>query len=90
MLDSAFIWPVEESLLVYAGLTFALLGLACEAGFWLGGGRDRRRTTGEHDREGVGNITDAMMGLMSFTLGLTIGYAQDRAEARRELVVNEA
>ena len=31
-----------------------------------------------------------MLGLLSFTLGLTIGYAQDRAESRRGLVVNEA
>jgi hypothetical protein len=30
------------------------------------------------------------MGLLSFTLGLTIGYAQDRAEARRGLIVQEA
>jgi hypothetical protein len=90
MLESAFSWLIEESLLVYGGVTFALLGLACEAGFRLGGSRARRRTTGKHDREGVGTITAGMMGLLSFTLGLTIGYAQDRAEARRGLVVNEA
>jgi hypothetical protein len=31
-----------------------------------------------------------MMGLLSFVLALTIGYAQNRAEARRGLVVQEA
>jgi hypothetical protein len=36
MLEGAFIWLVEESLLVYAGLTFALLGLACEPVFGSG------------------------------------------------------
>jgi hypothetical protein len=71
-------------------LAFALLSLACEAGFRLGGRRARRQPNREHEQEGVGTITAAMLGLLSFTLGLTIGYAQDRAETRRGLVVHEA
>jgi hypothetical protein len=59
-------------------------------GFQLGGHRARHHPNGEYDRAGVGTITASMMGLMSFTLGLTIGYAQDRAETRRGLVVHEA
>ena len=90
MLERALVWLVGENLLVYGGFTFALLSVVCEAGFRLGGRRARRRPNQEHDREGVATITASMLGLLSFTLGLTIGYAQDRAEARRGLVVQEA
>jgi hypothetical protein len=90
MLERAFIWVGGGNLLIFGGMTFALLSLACEAGFRAGGRRARRRANREHDREGVGTITAGMMGLLSFALGLTIGYAQDRAEARRGLVVSEA
>jgi hypothetical protein len=90
MLERAFIWLVGENLLVYSGLIFALLGVASEAGFRAASRRARRQPNREHDREGVGTITAGMMGLLSFTLGLSIGYAQDRAETRRGLVVHEA
>ena len=90
MVERAYIWLVGENLLVLGGLTLALLGVACEAGFRLGGRRVRRRPYREHEREGVGTITASMLGLLSFTLGLTIGYAQNRAEARRGFVVQEA
>lgn len=89
MIERAYIWLVGD-LLVLSGLTLALLSVACEAGFRLGGRRVRRRPNREHEREGVGTITASMLGLLSFTLGITIGYAQDRAEARRGLVVREA
>jgi hypothetical protein len=90
MLERALAWLIGDNLLVMSGLTFALLSAASEAGFRLGGRRARRRPGGERDRAAVGTITAGMMGLLSFTLGLSIGYAQDRAEARRELVVREA
>jgi hypothetical protein len=89
MLERAFNWLVGENLLVFGGLTFALLTVACEAGFQLCR-RARRRPNREHNREGVGTITASMLGLLSFTLGLAISYAQDRAEVRRGLVVHEA
>jgi hypothetical protein len=90
MLERAYVWFAGENLLVFGGLVFTLLSVACEAGFRLGGRRSRRALNPEHEREGVGTITAAMLGLLSFTLGLTIGYAQDRAETRRGLVVREA
>ena len=90
MLERAFAWVTGENLLIFGGLAFALLSLACEAGFRLGAQQARRRPDDRHDRAGVGTISASMMGLLSFTLGLTIGYAQDRAEARRVLVVHEA
>jgi hypothetical protein len=90
MLERAPAWFAGENVLALGGLMFALLGMACEAGFRLGGRRAGRRPNCEHEREGVGTITASMLGLLSFTLGLTIGYAQDRAETRRGLVVREA
>jgi hypothetical protein len=90
MLERVYVWLAGENLLLFGGLAFALLGVACEVGFRLGGRRAARRPNAEHDQQGVGTITAAMLGLLSFTLGLTIGYAQDRAETRRGLVVHEA
>jgi hypothetical protein len=89
MLERAYVWLAGENLLLFVGLAFALLSAAYEAGFRLGG-RQVRGSNRERAREGVGTITAAMLGLLSFTLGLTIGYAQDRAETRRGLVVHEA
>src|SRR5579862_6637770 len=86
MIERVYVGLFGENLLVLSGFAFALLSLACEAGFRFA----RRRARQRPDREGVGTITASMMGLLSFTLGLTIGYAQDRAEARRGLVVQEA
>jgi hypothetical protein len=86
MFDRAYVWFAGENLLIFGGLAFAFLGAACEAGFRIGVRRGRRSA----NREGVGTITTSMLGLLSFALGLTISYAQDRAEARRELVVQEA
>jgi hypothetical protein len=86
MVERAYVWIFGESLLVLGGLSFVLLSMAYETGFRCG----RRRFRRPPDREGVGTITAGMLGLLSFTLGLAIGYAQDRAEARRGLIVKEA
>jgi hypothetical protein len=90
MFQSAFAWFAGENLPVFIGLTLALLIAACEAGFRLASSRVRRHPNREHEREVVGTVTASMLGLLSFTLGLTIGYAQDKAETRRGLVVHEA
>ncbi|MBK1658887.1 hypothetical protein CKO45_11650 [Paracraurococcus ruber] len=69
-------------------LLLALLLAANEVGFRLG----RRRTAhlpadaGGH----VGVLTTGMLGLLAFTLGLAISIADQRFEARRDLVVREA
>jgi hypothetical protein len=91
MLEHAYDWLAEENLLIFGGLVFALLSAVCEAGFRFGCRRAKRHLGGEQERNAaVGTITASMLGLLSFTLGLTIGYAQDRAAARRGLVVHEA
>jgi hypothetical protein len=90
MVEWALFWLFGENLLVMGAASFALLGLAYEAGFRLGERLDRRRPNRDDGRTGVGTITASMLGLLSFTLGLTINYAQERVEARRGLVVQEA
>jgi hypothetical protein len=86
MLERAYTWLFAANLLALSGFSLVVLGLAYETGFRFARRHARRRP----DRPGVGTITASMMGLLSFTLGLTIGYAQNRAEARRELIVQEA
>jgi hypothetical protein len=61
-----------------------------EAGFRLGNWSDRRRAHQDRELSGVGSITAGMLGLLAFTLGITINIAQNRFEARRDLVVKEA
>jgi hypothetical protein len=76
-------------LLALGGVLLLALFLADEAGFRLGRRRSRRNPS-ERDATGVGLITTGMLGLLAFTLGLTISMAQGRFDARRMLVVEEA
>jgi hypothetical protein len=60
-----------------------------EAGYRLG----RRRVgvrPAERDTPGVSMITTGMLGLLAFTLGLSISMAQGRFDTRRTLVLEEA
>jgi hypothetical protein len=52
--------------------------------------RAQRRSAGEQEHIGIGTITAGMLGLLAFTLSLTINIAQNRYEARRGLVLQEA
>jgi hypothetical protein len=90
MVERTYFWLFGENYLVLGVVSLALLALAYEAAFRLGVRRARRRQDRDNDRAGVGTIAAGMLGLLSFTLGLTINYAQERAEARRGLVVQEA
>jgi hypothetical protein len=67
---------------------FAIQFLALEGGFQLG--LRQHRDTGEPVKDGVSTVTAGMLGLLSFTLGLTISFAQTRFEARRDSVLTEA
>ncbi len=67
--------------------TFAILFVALEIGLFVG---RRARAQDPSGHEGVATITAAMLGLLGFTLGLTISFAQNRFEARRVSIVAEA
>ena len=86
MIERAYVWIFGESLVALGIVSLVVLGLAFEGGFRSGRQSARRNPK----REGVGIIAASMMGLLSFALGLTISYAQERYEARRGLVVQEA
>lgn len=90
MLDRVLATLTDTSLLLFALLVLALLYAANEAGFHIGLWRGRHRPAHERDLAGIGTITAGMLGLLAFTLGLTINIAQGRFEARRTLVVQEA
>ncbi len=69
---------------------FVLLALACEIGFWIGRARGRAAPLIEKESAVVSTVTASMLGLVAFTLALTIGIAQNRFEARRQATLNEA
>jgi hypothetical protein len=63
--------------------------LCCESGFRIGRAVSRRRGR-DAEVPGIGTVTAGMLGLLAFTLGLSISIAQGRFDARRGLVVEEA
>jgi hypothetical protein len=81
---------VDFSLVFFGALVAAVLFAANEIGYRIGVHRARRRPAGEHEHIGIGTITAGMLGLLAFTLSLTINIAQNRFEARRTLVLQEA
>jgi hypothetical protein len=81
---------IDFSLVLFGVLVAAVLFAANEIGYRIGVRRARRRPTGEHDHIGIGTITAGMLGLLAFTLSLTINIAQNRYETRRTLVLQEA
>ncbi|MGH8129070.1 MAG: hypothetical protein ACRETC_12050 [Gammaproteobacteria bacterium] len=90
-MTKAFISLIETDLLLVWAVLFALLVAAGECGFRIGRWRAAaQRQAGETDRTGVSTVTASMFALLAFTLGLTISFAQNRFEARRDLVVQEA
>jgi len=90
MLEPMFDWLINTHVLLFGLACFLLLCLVAEIGFQLGGWSSRRHPCQERQLTGVGTITAGMLGLLAFTLGITIGIAQNRYEARRDLVVQEA
>jgi hypothetical protein len=90
MIARAFFFLVDTNLMLLAAAVLALLYIANEAGFQIGLWRARLRPSHERDLVGIGTITTGMLGLLAFTLGLTINIAQARFEARRGLVVQDA
>jgi len=67
---------------------FVVQAVALECGFRVGQRHVARK--GIQDTAGVSALTAGMLGLLGFTLGLTISFAQARFEARRSSVLTEA
>src|SRR3712207_1874890 len=78
----------DRGLLPLGALLLALLLASNEIGYRLGRRRAAQRT--EAQETNMGMLTTGMLGLLAFTLGLTISIAESRYEARRDLVVTEA
>jgi hypothetical protein len=90
MIEHALNALIDSSLVLFGALVAAVLFAANEIGYRVGVHRRRRRPAGEHEHIGIGTITTGMLGLLAFTLSLTINIAQNRYEVRRGLVLQEA
>jgi hypothetical protein len=78
----------DRGLLPLGAFLLALLLLANEIGYRIGRWRAAARL--EDAESNIGVLTAGMLGLLAFTLGLTISIAESRYEARRDLVMTEA
>jgi hypothetical protein len=83
-------WYTGPNLVPVFIAIFLCLILASEIGYQTGRWSERSHPHRDREVTGIGSITTGMFGLLAFCLGLTISIAQDRYEARRELVVQEA
>src|ERR1700753_3824307 len=90
MLEQALNSLIDFSLVLFGALVAAVLFASNEIGYRIGVRRAQRRVAGEHEHIGISTITAGMLGLLAFTLSLTINIAQNRYEVRRSLVVQEA
>ncbi len=68
--------------------TTALIALALEAGYRLGG--RRRRSANQEDKPPLGEMVAATLGLVAFMLAFTFGLAASRFDLRRGIVLDEA
>src|SRR5271170_1110765 len=75
---------------VFGLFVFLLLALAGEVGFLIGRVRGRAAARPEKESSSVSTVTTGMLGLVAFTLAVTIGIAEDRFEARRHATLDEA
>jgi hypothetical protein len=90
MLDRFLIWTTDTTLALFGALVIVVLYAANELGFRIGLWRGDNRTVEERHLVGISSITAGMLGLLAFTLSLTINVAQNRFELRRNLVLQEA
>jgi hypothetical protein len=90
VLDSWLSPVIEAGMGVLAVLLFALLSIACEAGYRVGHGRRGGADLSDAETGASSILTGGMLALLAFMLGLTVSFAESRYEARRDLVVEEA
>lgn len=88
-IEEGFRGLVDHGLAV-VGIVFFLTLMACsESGYQLGRSVSRRKPPRSEELSGTSTITAGMVGLLAFTLGLSISFAQSRFESRRQLVLSE-
>jgi hypothetical protein len=85
-----FRYLFELGLVATAAFLFLSLMLASEVGYRLGRRVATVKSTSREDVSDTSTLTTGMIGLLAFTLGLSISYAQNRFEVRRDLVQVEA
>ncbi len=90
MIPSLFGGLLEIGLVATAVFLFLSLTLAVDVGYRLGRLAVNKHPAKSGDTSGVSTLTAGMLGLLAFTLSLSINFAQNRYEARRELVLAEA
>ncbi len=90
LLDAWLIPVIEAGIVVLAIVLFAVLSVACEAGYRLGRWRRDQSRSSDAETGAASILTGGMLALLAFMLGLTVSFAESRYEARRELVVEEA
>lgn len=73
-----------------AVVLFVSLTLAIEVGYRMGRWAVTKHLAQSDDTSRISTLTAAMLGLLAFTLSLSISFGQNRYEARRSLVVSEA
>jgi len=89
-MGSIFQSLLEMGALVLWVALFVILSIACEAGFRIGRARAPKGKAAEETTSATATITGGMLALLAFMLGLTINFAQNRFEARRDMVAVEA
>ena len=89
-MNALFVWLLGLGALALALVLFAILLVASEIGYRFGRGRASRATGAGDNFTVTATLTSGMVGLLAFILGLTINFAQNRYEVRRDLVVAEA
>jgi hypothetical protein len=89
-MDALFVWLLGLGSLVLGLALFAALSLASEVGYRFGLLRRARVGAAGGDHTVTATLTAGMVALLAFILGLTINFAQNRFEVRRDLVVDEA
>jgi hypothetical protein len=87
--NAVFVWLLSAGALVLGLAILLILAVACELGYRFGRRRGATLVQGA-DHAVTATLTSGMVGLLAFILGLTINFAENRYEARRELVVTEA
>ena len=90
MMTSLYRGMVGFGLHTTAVALFLSLTLAVDVGYRLGRWAVKKQPAKSGETSGVSTLTAGMLGLLAFTLSLSINFAQNRYEARRALVLAEA